>query len=80
MNEYTVANARNIYCEIKDRKEISQQRKKEAIYNAKLSRKIDDFFYEIDCVYYEKNNSHLYSQLADYPWYVRIWARLTYKI
>ncbi len=66
MNEYTVANARKIYCEIAYKKQCTRSSMRDADYNnGKFTR-------------YGFTNE--LRQLADYPWYVRIWARLTYKI
>lgn len=75
MNEYTVANARKIYCEIYTRKRLT-----------KLSRKkgIADPIKEDGIMITFRYHDHPYDDqlklLADYSWYIRIWARLTYRI
>jgi hypothetical protein len=65
MNEYTVANARKLYCDINSRKERTAASKRMAGWGGE---------------YTEYGFNGLLKILADYPWYVRIWARLTYKL
>lgn len=73
-NEYTVANARKIYCEIADIK-IRYYFIKRVMLNSSSSAG-----YRIEI---KDLRDQIYSKiilLGNYPWYVRIWAGLTYKI
>jgi hypothetical protein len=74
MNEYTVDNARKIYCEIADIK-IRYYFIRRLMLHISSSA---DYRIEIKDL-----RDQIYSKttlLRNYPWYVRIWARLTYKI
>lgn len=76
MNEYTVANAREIYCEIADLRNILKKDEKIYINHNKVANAMKEL-----CV---KDNEGIYRRKLQlrkkYPWYVRIWARLTYKL
>jgi len=74
MNEYTVANARKIYCEISHIKIRYYFIRRVMLGSSSFSE------YRIEA---KDLSDQIYSKitlLAYYPWYVRIWARLTYKI
>ena len=75
MNEYTIANARKIYCEISERKRLTRLSKKQGKANPTRKTITSIYFNYTDYPY-----DYQLKLLADYPWYVRIWARLTYKI
>ena len=73
--EYTAANARKLYCEISERKRLTRFSKKQSKLNPTIK-----FKFTIRYGYYEYIYDNQLKLLSDYPWYVRIWARLTYKI